>query len=195
MANLMETLYDIVFEPSKAMRDIAEGRKLKQAFIAFFIGTLLPMWALYSGLKTVNMHGFTTMVLSMHVFGGLVMWFFAAAVFSLVAELFGGRGSAAGLFAAMGFVHIPKLFALPLFALSVLLPASFRPFWLAAGVILIVCWILYLEVAAIKGAYNVSGSKAVLVMVFPVAAMLLLCLVATVFLGAAALSAMPMRWL
>lgn len=195
MANFMETLYDIIFEPAKAMREIAGNKKIKQAFIAFFLGTLLPMWAMYSGLKTVNMQGFASVILSTHVFGGLVMWFVAAAVIGLTTELFGGQGSAAGLFAAMGFIHIPKLFAIPLLAISVLLPVAMRPFWLATGVIIIAFWTLYLEVTAIKGAYNVSGSKAVLMMVFPFAAMLLLGILTAVFLGAAALSAMPMRWL
>lgn len=195
MAHLMETLYDVVFEPAKAMREIAGGKKLKQALCVFFISTVLPMWALYSGLSAATMHEFAMMVPVVHVLGSLLMWFLGAAVLGLTAELFGGQGSTAGLFAAMGFVHIPKLFAIPLWALSALLPLSARPFWQVTGIVLISVWTLYLEIAAIKGAYSVSGSKAVLVLLFPAAAMLLLFVLTAVLLGVSAMSAMPARWL
>jgi len=195
MTNIMETLYDVIFEPAKAMKDIAGGKKVKQAFIAFFVSTILPVWALSKGLATANMIDFTMVISIMHVFGSLLIWFAGAAVFGLTAELFGGQGTVAGLFSAMGFIHIPKLFAIPLWALSILLPPGVRPFWQVAGIVMIAIWTLYLEIAAIKGTYRISGSKAVLVLLFPAAAMLLMLVLAAVFLGVSAMSAMPMRWL
>lgn len=195
MTNIMETLYDVIFEPAKAMKDIAGGKKVKQAFIAFFVSTILPVWALSNGLSIANRIDFTMMISILHVFGSLLIWFTGAAVFGLTAELFGGQGSVAGLFSAMGFIHIPKLFAIPLWALSILLPPGVRPFWQVAGIVMIAIWTLYLEIAAIKGAYRITGSKAVLVLLFPAAVMLLMLVLAAIFLGVSAMSAMPARWL
>jgi hypothetical protein len=55
------------------------------------------------------------------------MWFVGAAVLQLIAEFFGGRGSGLGLFAAIGFAHLPLIFMVPLAVAAMLLPSGAAP--------------------------------------------------------------------
>lgn len=194
MANLMDTLYDVIFHPAQAMRDIAGGRKLKQAFVAFLLSILVPFWAFHTGITAASLQNAASVMLIMQTAGSLVLWFFGAAVFALTAELFGGKGSPAGLFAAMGFIHIPRLLVIPVWAAAVLTTSGTRAFLLVGAVVVTLGWTLYLELLAIKGSYDISGAKAVLVMLFPLIVMLFIGMVAAVIVGVSLLSVMPAHW-
>lgn len=64
----------------------------------FTIGMLVPVWALYTGIREpagVPALGF---LFILHFIGSFVFWVLGAAVLSFVAELAGGRGTAVGLF-------------------------------------------------------------------------------------------------
>ncbi|MCX7780299.1 MAG: YIP1 family protein [Negativicutes bacterium] len=193
MGNFLETLYDVLFSPRTAMKAIAVDRKLAQAFAAFFLSVTIPLWAMYFGLKAAGLQAAAYVIAMLQFAGSICAWFAGAAIFGLTAELFGGRGSAAGLFAAMGFAHLPRIFAIPLLLAAALVPAGVRPLIMAGTAIIIMGWTIYLDILAIKGAYGVSGAKALLVVLFPIAALVVLGIIVAVFIGATVISALPLR--
>jgi hypothetical protein len=190
----LEMMYDVLFRPAEAMREIGGGGKLKQSLAAFLLSLFVPLWIMHVGLAAAGMAGFIPVLVAIQTAGSVVVWFTGAALLALTAEVFGGRGSAAGLFAAMGFAQIPRLFLVPLWVFAVLLPYGIRPLALAGTAFLIFIWTLYLDVLALKGTYHISGSKAILVMLFPVIAIMLLGLLTGAVIGVSVLNAMPIHW-
>ncbi|MDR3559961.1 MAG: Yip1 family protein [Negativicutes bacterium] len=182
MGKFLETLYDVLFHPYAAMRQIAANRLVGQALAAFLLSVLIPAFTVFFAFKAGN---FVKFGILLQTLGSLFVWFVGAAVFSLIAELFGGRGSAVGLFAALGFTHVPWLVAVPLMVLAMLLPANASAVALAIIVLGIVCWMLLLDVAAIKGTHELSTAKAVLVVLTPLLIMTAMVLVLMVFAGSA----------
>ena len=188
MATFTEILYDVVFSPAKAMRDIAEGKKIRQAVFVFCLSLFLPAFAFHE-FVSMNKAASVPVSLLLPVLGGFLLWFACSAVLALTAELLGGKGTATGLFTALGFIHIPKLFAIPLWLFSYGFP-SIRPLFLGLGCFSLFIWTIYLEIAAIKGAYQVSAAKALLILLLPLAAGALLVILFFLLLGAAAMESL-----
>lgn len=163
----MESLYDALFRPAAAMRQIAGQRLVGQGLVAFLLSVLIPAVAAYFALRTGLMANFLPVILVVQTLGSLLFWFCGSAFLSLIAEFFGGRGTAMGLFAAMGFTHIPRLFAVPFFVFAMLLPGGGSMVITGVTSLGIVFWTLTLDVLAIKGAYGLSGAKSVLVLITP----------------------------
>jgi hypothetical protein len=184
MDKLYETLYDVLFQPRKAMREIAADRKVGQALLVFLVSVLIPVWALYFGLKAAGMPKVVHIIIAVQLLGSLVMWVAGTALWHLIAEFFGGRGTAIGLFTALGFAHIPRILLVPLWVLAALLPVGVRPLIMAVTGLGVMLWTLALDVEAIRGAHDISGTKAVLVLLTPIVAVALAVLVMVVFVGA-----------
>jgi hypothetical protein len=187
MGNFMENLYDVLFRPAAAMRQIAAARLTGQAAAAFLLGVLIPAGAAYFAFRTGVMAKLLTIILVGQTVGSLLIWFCGSAVLSLIAEFFGGRGTAVGLFAAMGFTHVPRIFAVPFLVLAMLLPDGGSALVTAITSLAIVCWTLTLDVLAISGAHELSSAKAVLVLMTPLlvvgaAVIIVLVLAGTAFL-------------
>ncbi|MGL5514429.1 MAG: YIP1 family protein, partial [Sporomusa sp.] len=98
MGSFLETVYDVLFNPKQAMRYIAEKKLIGQALAMFSISMLVPVWAIYAGIKGTSGVSALGLLFIVHVIGSLVLWVFSAAVLSFIAELAGGRGTAVGLF-------------------------------------------------------------------------------------------------
>jgi hypothetical protein len=184
MSNLYETLYDVLFQPRKAMREIAVDRKVGQAVLVFLVSVLIPVWALYFGLKAAGIPKVVHIIIAVQLLGSLVMWVAGTALWHLIAEFFGGRGTAVGLFTALGFAHIPRILLVPLWVLAALLPVGVRPLIMAVTGLGVMLWTLALDVEAIRGAHDISGAKAVLVLLTPVVAAALAVAVLVAFVGA-----------
>lgn len=187
MGSFMETLYDVLFRPAAAMRQIAGQKLVGQAMAAFFLSVLIPAGAAYFAFRSGTMASFMTVFLVGQTLGSLFVWFFGSAVLSLIAEFFGGRGTALGLFAAMGFTHVPRIFAVPFLVLAMLLPAPGAAIVAAATSLAVVFWTLVLDVLAVKETYEITSAKAVLVLMAPLfcvgaAVLILLVFVGTAFL-------------
>lgn len=176
-------VYDVLFQPTIGMRNIAERKNVGQSLVVFFLSILLPIWALYFGLKTAAMSPMINMVIGMKVFGSLAMWIVGAAIWHLVAEFLGGRGTAMGLFAALGFAHIPRIFIVPLWALIAVMPESGKTLLMAVSVLSIMFWSLSLDIVAIKEVHQLSAAKALLVILTPMLAMGLICAIGFTFIG------------
>lgn len=190
MGQFLETLYDVIFSPRTAMRSIADRRLAGQAIAAFLLSMFIPMVAGYFVLKAAGFAKMISVFFIMQTLGSLFMWFVGAAVLSLIAELYGGRGNALGLFAAMGFAHIPRIFAVPIWVVSLLLPSGASAVVFAISGVLVLVWTLMLDVLAIQGAHGLNGAKATLVLITPVLAVAAAAIISGVFIGA---SFMPGR--
>lgn len=185
VGRFLETLYDVLFNPVAAMRHIAEEKAIGQALAAFLLSVLLPAVTGYLVLKTTGMAKMLNVMLLAHTLGSLMVWFIGAAVIHLIAECFGGRGTALGLLAAMGFAHVPRILAVPLGMLALAVPGGGTAVLLAVTVLIVVGWTLFLNVAAIKGAHGFGGAKAVLVLLTPFLALGAAIVAMVIFIGTA----------
>ena len=183
MGNLLEILYDVLFEPAIGMKNIAERKNVGQALIVFSLSVLLPILALYFGLKANGMSSMISVMIVFKILGSIVLWIFGAAIWHLIAEFFGGQGTAVGLFTALGFAHAPRIFIVPLWAIIAVMPASSKPLLMTISVLLIMLWSLSLDVVAIKEVYQLSTSKAVLVVITPMLAITILGIIGVTFIG------------
>lgn len=183
MGSFLETIYDVLFKPTTAMRYIAEKKLTGQAFAMFTIGMLVPVWAVYTGIKGTPGVPALGIMFVLHLIGSLTFWVVGASVLNFIAELAGGRGTAVGLFAALGFSHLPRVVVMPLWVIAALLPNGLRGIAFGIVGLIVVIWTLSLNVAAIRGAHDLSGVKAVLVLVTPILAFLSVVIAAIVFLS------------
>lgn len=168
MGSLLETVYDVLVQPRAAMRSIAAWKLTGQAVVVFFLSITASSLMLAPVLKNAGLGNYIPLVMAFYFGGSLLSWLISAAVLSLVAEFFGGQGTARGLFAALGFARLPELFAAPLSALAAMAPAGAKPFLLIMGGVLLSGWSLLLIVTAIRGAHGLSGPRAILTLLTPV---------------------------
>lgn len=183
MGSLCEMLYDILFQPAIGMKNIAEKKNVGQAVVVFLLSILIPIWALYFGLKATGISTMIPMIIGLKILGSMVMWVMATAIWHLIAELFGGRGTAVGMFAALGFAHIPRIFIVPFWALIAVMPESSKTLLMTIAVVLIVVWSLWLDVVAIKEIHQLTASKAVLVIITPLLVIGIVCVIGITLIG------------
>ena len=191
MGNLFEVLYDVLFQPRIAMQTIAAKRNVGQAIAVFLLSILIPIWAMYFGLQTTGMGNMIQFVIGFKVLGSIIMWFMGAAVWHLIAEFFGGKGTALGLFSTLGFAHFPHLLIVPLWVFAALMPANVKTTIMVVSVFGILLWSCFLMIVGLKEVYQFSTAKAVLVLVTPILAILFLFGAAFTFVGSV-FTQMPM---
>ena len=191
MGEFLETLYDVLFHPAAALRNIAMEKKVGQSLGAFLISIFVPAWAVYFGLQNADFPTISAIVIFIQVIGSTILWLVGAGFFGLLAELFGGQGTAIGLLAGMGFANFPRVFVVPLIVLSTLLPGSLQSLVLVLFGSILVFWIITLHVIAIREAYVLSTLKAVAVVITPVAVMVVCGIIVAVSLGTMLLQWMP----
>lgn len=167
MNGFMELIYDGLFHPAQAMRKVAEEKLLLQGTLIFLLSVLISSGAVYSGVKAAGYAKHWGLILGASIVGGLALWLIGAAVLHMVAELCGGRGSAAALLSALGLAHLPRVFLAPASLLAMLLPTGPSALVMALTGLAIGLWVLGLEVAAIRAVYRFSTARAILVLFLP----------------------------
>lgn len=175
MNDFIETLYDVMFQPRAAMRAIAADRRIGQALAVFLLASVLPLLPACFSLRSAGMGAIVNLIIVAQVFGGLVKWVAAAAVWQLISELFGGRGTAVGLLASLGFAHLPLIFITPFLVLSAYVPSIATPVMLIVGLVVFL-WVVTLDVIAIQEVEGLSGAQAFLVLIIPPVLILLVVL-------------------
>jgi len=193
MGNIFDVLYDVLFQPQMAMRSIADQKNIPQVLVVFFLSIIIPIWAMYFGLQAAGMSTMIHLFIGIKIFGSMVMWFMGTAVWHLLAEFYGGRGTAIGLFSTLGFTYFPQILIVPLWVFAAILPVSLKTLVMTVAALVILGWSLFLSITAMKEVYQFSTAKAVLVMITPLLVVLVLCTLAFTFVGSA-LTQMPM-WL
>lgn len=191
MGNLFDNLYDVLFDPKVGMKNMADRKNVGQAMGVFFCSLLLPIWALSFSFKITELSLMIDMMLILKVFSSLIIWIVGVAIWHLVAEFFGGRGTAVGLFVTFGFAHIPRIFMVPLWAMITVMPASAKTVLLSVSVMIVIGWSLYLDVVAIREVHQLSTAKSVLVLLTPMILLGILCAMVFIFIGSAMVN-MPM---
>lgn len=189
MGNFLETIYDVIFQPQKAMRSIAERRLAGQALFLFFVSMLMiPPWNFRNAIGGALSLPAPEAAFVIELLGCFILWFFAASVLSIIAEICGGRGSAVGLFAALGFACLPRIVVMPLWALVAFLPERYRA--AALGIIgtIVLVWIFLLSIEAVRASHGLSFGRAVLVLSLPVLALAGIVIGLVFFAGIAFLS-------
>lgn len=177
MGSIWDILYDLLFEPRSAMTKIAEQKNAGQAVIVALLGILLPILAVGFGIKNTGMATMIYVMAGIKIVVSILLWMIGSAIWHLIAEFFGGKGTAVGLFAALGFAHLPRIFIVPLWALIALMPQSSQTVLMVIAMLTILSWSLALDVVAIKEVHQLSTAKAILVMLMPMLLIGLLCLV------------------
>ena len=191
MSTLSENLYDVLFQPHAGMKNMAEEKNVGQALSVFFLSTLLPVWTVSLSLKTDGLSMMIEGMILLKLVAGLMIWIIGTAILHLAAEFFGGRGTAVGLFTALGFAHIPRIFIVPVWAVITVMPPGSKTMLLSAAVLMVVCWSLYLDAVAIGEVHQLSMAKSVLVLITPILFIGILCITALIFMGSAMIH-MPM---
>lgn len=191
MSTLSENIYDVLFQPRAGMKNMGEEKNVGQAVSVFFLSTLLPVWAVSLSLKTDGLSMMIEGMILLKLVAGLVIWIIGTAILHLTAEFFGGRGTAVGLFTALGFAHIPRIFIVPVWAVVTVMPPGSKTMLLSAAVLMVVCWSLYLDVVAIGEVHQLSMAKSVLVLITPIFFIGILFITALIFIGSAMIH-MPM---
>lgn len=190
MGQLLEILYDVLFQPASAMRQVVNKELTRQGVLVFLLSVLLPSLALWLGLRDSAM-GMAAGALSVvHIGGSLLLWFTGTAILHLIAEFYGGQGRAKGLFAALGFAQLPRILIIPLWVVAALLPEALRPFVMGLSAAVVLLWILALHVSALQAAYSFGKAKAVLVLATPLLAFALFFMLLAAFV-----SVQMMSWL
>lgn len=163
----LETVYDVLFHPGTAMRNIAAQKMAGWAVVVFVISLLVPAWTIYLVLKAAGLGKMAGITIVLQSGGHIVLWLLGTALFHLSAECLGGRGTALGLLSTMGFAHLPRLFLVPLFVLAFLATGGMPKFLLAMFSVIIAVWVLALDIQAIRGTYELSALRAFAVMLVP----------------------------
>lgn len=167
MGYFLEIIYDVLFNPVAAMRQITDKKPVAGAFAAFLLSVGIPAAAVYFALKNEEWQKLFAIIFLAQLIGSFLMWFFGAAVLSLVAEVFGGRGSSFALFVALGFTNIPRILIVPILVVAAVLPGGVGAAVLAVASLAVIFWTMYLDVAAIMGSHGLSAVRALLVLIAP----------------------------
>ena len=162
MIVLTDLLYDTIFHPEKAMEEIAERKPVVPAVLIVIMSFVLP-WMVYIGSIQQNF-GFTHVALivaGLQGFINVLWWFCSAAIWNLVAEIYGAKANAKSLLVALGFAQLPYIVGIP-FLVGIFLFSGVSG-WIQWGIIWIIMeiWSFTLTILAIKQIYLVSNTKAV----------------------------------
>ncbi|MBP2653212.1 MAG: Yip1 protein [Firmicutes bacterium] len=167
MENFFDNLYDVLFSPAQALRRIGDEKRIGQALTVFLLSVLIPAVVLYFVFQSMELFKLGGFVLVIETIGRLLVWFVSAAVLHLIAEFFGGTGTAKGFFVATGFAYLPQTLAVPFWVVAMFLPSQIMTALVGVTSLVVFFWTLTLNVLAIKEVHRISGAKAVLVLVTP----------------------------
>lgn len=173
------------------MGKIAEQKNVGQAVLVASLSIFLPILAVGFGIKDTGMATMMYVMIGIKIVASFLVWMIGSAIWHLIAEFFGGRGTGVGLFSALGFAHLPRIFIVPLWALIGVMPESSKTVLMVIAVLTILSWSLALDVVAIKEVHQLSTAKAVLVMLMPLLMIGLLCLIGFIFISSSFMH-MPM---
>jgi len=179
---ILDIAYGILFSPRSTLASLAEEPRLGRALVWYAVVGLVGTLGSVPELgRTVGGAGLLGLAVA-GVAVSLVASFVVAGMWQILAELFGGRGRGVAMWVLMAYSSTPSIFA----ALGAVVSRLSYALWVLVQLALAV-WVVVLEVLAVRANYRLSGGRAVAVVIIPVAAFLVLGLVAV----AAVVSALP----
>ncbi len=181
MGHVLEILYDVLFQPSAAMSQVSGRRLIGKGFAVFLLSILLPSLAMWLGMRESGLGAAGSAIIILHIAGSLALWIAGTALLHFIAEFYGGRGMVTGLFAALGFAQLPRIFIVPCWLIATLLPDGMRSLMMGLSTAIVLLWVLMLHVKALEATYGFHKIKAVLVLATPFLAMLAFVVLVAVF--------------
>ena len=181
MGNVLEILYDVLFQPSAAMSQVSGRRLIGKGFAVFLLSILLPSLAMWLGMRESGLGAAGSAIIILHIAGSLALWIAGTALLHFIAEFYGGRGMVTGLFAALGFAQLPRIFIVPCWIIAALLPDGMRTLIMGLSTAIVLLWVLMLHVKALEATYGFHKIKAVLVLATPFLAMIAFVALVAVF--------------
>ncbi|MCR4419513.1 MAG: Yip1 family protein [Clostridia bacterium] len=195
MKELLELVFLIFARPRSALRRIREGVPWWWPVVVFClvqlftqsVGLATGIGDLSGDLGGASSPLAETVARQAWVLGvplALTYWFSKAAIWHLLAEFLGGRGSGSALFSCLGFASVPLLVGYGVAGVLGTAGAAFGAgawfFCLLAGI-----WVLILEVLALQEVYSLSGSRALAVVAIPLVVLVVLVLIGVALLAPA----------
>lgn len=163
MNSILEMLYDMLARPKEAFQVISEHGKLSKACQIVLFSTVISSLAAYANVFEGNFKG--AMLLA-QIVSSVLMWGLSVAVWHLLAELLGGRGSVKTLLTTIGFTYFLQLLIVPVYLIASFLP-TFGFLLIMIATLAFAVWSIVLGILAIREVYQLSGGKATLVYFLP----------------------------
>lgn len=132
--------------------------------------------------------GFKIFLLGLQVVSSVLVWGVSTAIWHLLAELLGARGSVRELLVAVGFVSFIQILMIPVYLIANVMLEGSETLLAIAGIALMI-WSSVLEIFAIQSVYHISGAKAVLIFLLPVLIAIGLAVVTVVLAGSMIMTA------
>jgi hypothetical protein len=162
MGSLLETMYDLLLKPQKAMLEIMQTKSLKQSLLVVLFCTMLTTWG---GLATGLFSGTSQIIIVFFdMIGSLFIWGAAAAILHLFAELTGGCGQIKQLLKLLGFIYFIDVLLMPIYLVAAVTSSAGI---VVVATILVWIWKGVLSIFVLKAVYDISSAKAVLVFFLP----------------------------
>ena len=163
MSSILETLYDLLAKPKEAFEVIVSEARVAKACQIVLFSTVISSLAAYANVFEGSSKG--AMLLA-QIICSVLMWGISVAIWHLLAELMGGRGSVKTLLTAIGFTYFLQLLVVPIYLIASFFPGvGFLLIMIAT--LIVAVWSIVLGILAIREAYQLSGGKATLVYFLP----------------------------
>ncbi|MCG8402883.1 MAG: YIP1 family protein [Firmicutes bacterium] len=197
---ILDLIYGVLFDPVRTFAGFAQQPPV---FAAVIIVVLLSLAQALMGmfntpyyLNGLQLPGIPAQdamqaLMPLATAGGFVLgfveWFFMAGVLHLLAELYGGRGRARGVFAVYGLAGLPAALIIPLQLLVSFFPSS-------AGVniisgllsLAVFIWFVILLVIGIREVHGFSTGRAAFTVFTPVLALIVILFIGLIVFGSLA---------
>lgn len=198
----LELVYGTLFDPVNTFRYVAAHPSLATVVMIFVlinaaevVMNVVLVGRYLSGVEysySMSLHAARALGPVLGVAGfliGVFKWFVVSGVLHLLAEFFGGRGKAVGVFAVYGLAGLPAIFMIPVqFLLLVAVPAGvFATFLVSLAGLAVLIWSVSLLVLGIREVHGLSTTRAVAVVLTPLGVVLALLLIVAVLFFSIAL--------
>lgn len=180
---LFELIYGVLFDPVKTFRRMAEEPALGSAALIFSLVKILSVLTgvfLSARMMTGGFEGYTDgaveeivmAIIPLAAVLGLVYqyikWFVYSGLLNLLAEISGGRGSAAGVLTVTGLASLPALLFLPVQILVAVLGGDHLTGIINIFILIaVITWGGVLVVIGLRETQQLSTARAVIVALAP----------------------------
>lgn len=203
---ILELVYGVLFEPARTFTGFIPVPPLLMAVVIVVLlnlaEALMGLFTTPQYMRGLQLPGIPELdvlrsLLPLAAAGGfffsLVKWFFMAGLLHLLAELYGGRGSARAVFTVYGLAGLPAAFMIPVQLLATFFPSSTAVSVITGLLSLAVfIWSVVLLIIGIREVHGLGTGRAVLTVFTPAMALVLLLIIGLIMAGSV-ISTLPGR--
>ncbi|ACX51229.1 Protein of unknown function DUF2143 [Ammonifex degensii KC4] len=178
---VLELLPGMLFSPFQTLKRASARRSFRSAFLLYLLVILINGLSEFLTLRTspaAELPASIGLVIFFLVAVpvALILWFLQAGFFYLAGHLMGGRGVPLGILSVCALVVTPQLFLVPLNVLLVLAKVA-EPVVTGVGLVAglaVAIWMLVLLVVGLREEHELATGQAVLLVLIPILAIILL---------------------